>query len=51
MTHDNLPEHAYDYPDNHGTPWPGSIEARSYFYSPDYPDDYDYESEPEESDQ
>lgn len=45
MDNDNMPEHAYDRPDYHGTPWPGSIEARSYLYNPDHPDDYDPEPE------
>jgi hypothetical protein len=38
MAHDNLPEHAYDRPDYHGTPWPGSPEARSYFTSGEWDD-------------
>ena len=49
MAHDYLPEHAYDRPDYHGTPWPGSPEARSYFASGEWdeiePDDHEEEDD------
>lgn len=51
MAYDNLPEHPYDYPDTHGTPWPGSPEARSYFASGEWdetePDDTEQEESPD----